>query len=157
MSWASSPARAARPAPGFSQREHRPTLLRACGWRPNRACRTGDVPCGSKTGEPSTLAAAGIAAILTAKTDHAAVLANGNQIADKGGYVRADGTAGDLVEVTGDLADIDLAENPFYSEFTDPAPLTAEAQALPDIAGSGAVRDLREAANDAVCEMSKVG
>ena len=104
----------------------------------------------SEAGELSTLAAAGIVAVLTTKTEHAAVLANGNQIADKGSYLRADGTAGDLVEVTGDLADIDLAENPFYSEFTDPAPLTAEAQALPNMAGSGAVRDLQEATDDAL-------
>ena len=100
----------------------------------------------SEAGELSTLAAAGIVAIHTAKTGHAAVLADGNQIADKGTFVRSDGTAGELVEVTGDLADIDLAENPFYSDFTDAVPLTAEAQALPPMQGAGAVRDLREAA-----------
>ena len=73
----------------------------------------------SEAGELSTLEAAGIVAIRTAKTEHSATLANGNQIADKGTFVRADGTEGDLVEVTGDLADINLANNPFYSEFTD--------------------------------------
>lgn len=104
-----------------------------------------------------TLAAAGIVAICTAKTEHAAVLANGNQNADKGAYVRADGTEGDLVEVTGDLADIDLADNPFYSEFTDTVALTVEAQALPAMQGSGAVRDLREAANDATFKMRGMG
>ena len=101
----------------------------------------------SAAGELSTLAAAGIVAIHTAKTEHAAVLADGNQIADKGTFVRSDGTAGELVEVTGDLADIDLASNPFYSDFTDTVPLTAEAQALAPIQGAGAVRDLREAAS----------
>ena len=100
----------------------------------------------SEAGELSTLEAAGIVAIRTAKTEHSATLANGNQIADKGTFVRADGTEGALVEVTGDLADIDLADNPFYSEFTDAIALTVEAQALPAMQGAGAVQDLREAA-----------
>jgi len=38
-----------------------------------------------------------------------------------------------------------LADNPFYSEFIDTLPLTAEAQSLPDMNGSGLVRDLRQA------------
>ena len=45
MSRGSSPACAACPAHGSSQREHRLALLRALGWRLGRACRTGDVPC----------------------------------------------------------------------------------------------------------------
>ncbi len=41
-----------------------------------------------------------------------------------------------------------VAANPFYREYTDAIPLSAEVQALPDMKGSGAVRDLRDAAND---------
>ncbi|MCK6435005.1 MAG: hypothetical protein L6Q68_18525, partial [Aquabacterium sp.] len=40
---------------------------------------------------------------------------------------------------------LDLADNPFYREFTTAVPLTEAAQALPDMRGSGWVRDLREA------------
>ena len=53
----------------------------------------------SEAGELSTLAAAGIVAIHTAKTGHAAVLPNGNQIADKGSFVRSDGTGNDSLAI----------------------------------------------------------
>ena len=46
------------------------------------------------------------------------------------------------------MADIDLADNPFYRSFADTIPLTEQAQTLPDMQGSGAVRDLREAESD---------
>ncbi len=42
---------------------------------------------------------------------------------------------------------LDLTQNPFYREFT-PLPLTPASQSLSDLHGDGAVRDLREAAND---------
>jgi Ca2+-binding RTX toxin-like protein len=74
------------------------------------------------------------------------LLANGNQIADLGGFIRADGSGG-VLGATEQMADIDLASNPFYSEFADSIPLTEAAQILPDMKGAGQVRSLREAAS----------
>jgi VCBS repeat-containing protein len=99
----------------------------------------------SQDGELSTLEALGIAGIHVAKSENTTRLADGNQIADLGSYIRTDGTEGTVGQVTGALADIDLVDNPFYREFSDTVPLTEQAQALPDMQGSGRVRDLSEA------------
>ncbi|MDP2831692.1 MAG: calcium-binding protein [Pseudomonadota bacterium] len=98
----------------------------------------------SQAGELTTLAANNIASLTVAKTENFTLLGNGNVIADLGAYTKTDGTTATLGE-TAQLGDIDLAENTFISQFTDSVPLTAEAQALPDMQGSGQVRDLREA------------
>ncbi|MDP3514758.1 MAG: calcium-binding protein, partial [Sulfuritalea sp.] len=100
----------------------------------------------SQAEELFTLEETGIAALNVAKTENAVVLANGNQIADLGGFVRSDGSGGTLGAAE-QLADVDLASNPFFSEFTDSIPLTEAAQTLPDMNGAGQVRDLREAAS----------
>jgi hypothetical protein len=100
----------------------------------------------SQSNELFTLEQKGIAALIVAKTENAVVLANGNQIADLGGYIRTDGSGGTLAAAE-QLADIDLASNPFFSEFADHVPLTVEAESLPDMNGAGQVRDLREAAS----------
>lgn len=99
----------------------------------------------SQANELSTLAANGIVSITVAKTEHTQVLPNGNQLGDLGSYTRSDGSVGGLGEVTADLADIDLIEDTFHREFADTIPLTALAETLPEMQGSGQVRDLREA------------
>ncbi|MDP3401472.1 MAG: hypothetical protein Q8R97_10150, partial [Brevundimonas sp.] len=99
----------------------------------------------SQTGELQTLEEAGIIALHVGKTENAQPLANGNLLADLGSYTRTDGTEGGLGAVSGKMGDIDLADNPFYSEFIDTIPLTAAAQSLPDMNGAGMVRDLRQA------------
>lgn len=48
------------------------------------------------------------------------------------------------------VASLLLASNTFYSEFTDSIPLADLEKSLPDMQGSGMVRDFREAANDGV-------
>ncbi len=101
----------------------------------------------SQAGEVFTLSSQGIIALNLAKTANSQILANGNQIADLGGYVRSDGSTGTLGEVTAQLGDINLANNPFYSQFTDPIPLSEQARNLPDMQGAGLVRSLREAAS----------
>jgi Ca2+-binding RTX toxin-like protein len=101
----------------------------------------------SQAGELFTLSSQGIIALNLAKTANSQILANGNQIADLGGYVRSDGSTGTLGEVTAQLGDINLAHNPFYSQFTDPIPLSEQARSLPDMQGAGLVRSLREAAS----------
>ena len=65
-------------------------------------------------------------------------LGNGNVQTATSVHLSIDGEEGE----TGNL---DLANNPFYREFTDSVTLTDEALALPDSKGSGLVRDLREA------------
>ncbi len=99
----------------------------------------------SQSNELFTLDALGVASINVGKTEHSTTLTNGNIIADLGTYTRSDGsqhTAG----TAGQLADVDLAIDTFTSHFTDTLPISAEAQALPDIQGAGQVRSLREAA-----------
>jgi len=67
-------------------------------------------------------------------------LNNGNRISAIGTIEFADGS-------TGTAANLDLASNPFYREFLDKLQISKAAEGLPDMHGSGAVRDLREAAS----------
>ncbi|SFJ49124.1 Ca2+-binding protein, RTX toxin-related [Marinobacter persicus] len=98
-------------------------------------------------GELKTLEELGIAGFHVAKEENNQVLANGNAIADLGSYIKTDGSEGALGEVTGNMADIDLADNPFYREFDDSIPLTEQAETLPNMQGSGHLRDLQEASS----------
>ncbi len=97
-------------------------------------------------GELKTLGELGIAALRVAKTENDTPLPNGNVLADLGSFLYRDGHEASLGNVTGGMADIDLADNPFYREFSDTLDTSAVAH-LPDMQGSGAVRDLREAAS----------
>ena len=99
----------------------------------------------SQAGELFTLNQKGIASITVAKTENSTLLPNGNVLADLGHYTKTDGSEGALGAATGQLGDVDLRENTFFSQFTDAIPLTPEAQLLPTMHGSGQVRDLREA------------
>jgi len=67
-------------------------------------------------------------------------LDNGNRISATGTIEFADGS-------TGTAANLDLASNPFYREFLDKLQISKAVAGLPDMHGSGAVRDLREAAS----------
>jgi len=67
-------------------------------------------------------------------------LDNGNRISATGTVEFTDGS-------TGTAANLDLASNPFYRDFLDKLPISKAAEGLPDMHGSGAVRDLREAAS----------
>lgn len=98
----------------------------------------------SETGELFTLSALGIASINVTKQINSQVLPDGNRIADLGTYTRTDGSLGGLGEI-GELGDIDLIENTFFRTFANPLDTTAVAH-LPDMQGSGQIRDLREAA-----------
>ncbi|MGY2172782.1 hypothetical protein ACW9I7_30020, partial [Pseudomonas gingeri] len=72
---------------------------------------------------------------------------NGNIISAVGGFTYADGHTGEINGNQSLAANLDLASNPFYREFTDKIEVRPEISALPDMRGSGAVRDLLEAAN----------
>jgi hypothetical protein len=99
----------------------------------------------SQANELKTLDELGIASINVGKTEHSKVLPGGNEIADLGTYTRTDGTTGGTGAASG-LADVNLADDTFHREFTDHLDTSAVA-GLPDMQGSGAVRDLREAAS----------
>ena len=101
----------------------------------------------SQANELLTLASQGITALKVARTEHSQTLANGNQIADLGACIRTDGSEGVLGEVVAEMGDINLASNPFFSQYSDSIPLTEAAQGIADMQGSGRVRGLREAAS----------
>ena len=91
----------------------------------------------SQSNELSTLAAANIRSINltpTAQSD----LGNGNTQTASATFTRSDGT-------TGTAVNLNLAVNGFFRQFTNPVTLTDEAKKLPEVSGSGALRDLREA------------
>ncbi len=100
----------------------------------------------SQPDELKSLADAGIASFNTARTLHNQLLPSGNQMSDMGTYTRVDGSTGTSASPQG-MADINLALDTFHRTFADSIPLTSAAQALPDMQGSGKVRDLREAAS----------
>ncbi|MFU6378777.1 hypothetical protein ACM792_26610, partial [Metapseudomonas otitidis] len=98
----------------------------------------------AQAGELKTLAEHNIVAINLDSTASNQT-SNGNLISATGTFIRGDGTQGSVNTNQSLVANLDLASNPFYREFTDPIALDDAAKALPDMKGSGAVRDLREA------------
>ena len=92
----------------------------------------------SDEGELTSLTDAGIVSInLEAKSGNVN-LGNGNVQTGTAAHLTVDGEKG----TTGNL---DLVFNTFYSEFTDKVTLTEKAKGLPEVRGSGMVRNLREA------------
>lgn len=100
----------------------------------------------SQSNELKTLTELGIAGINVTKTEHSQILSSGNEIADLGTFIRTDGTLGSA-GVASHLADVNLASDTFHRSFTDVIPVTVQTAVLPDMQGSGTVRDLREAAS----------
>ena len=92
----------------------------------------------SQSNELSTLAANNIRSINLNKTTATTNLGNGNTQTATATYTRTDDT-------TGTAANLGLASNPFYRKFTNPVTLTDNARKLPEVSGSGRVRNLREA------------
>jgi len=93
----------------------------------------------SQADELKSLTELGISAIHL-ESNGRNTLNNGNRISATGTIEFADGS-------TGTAANLDLASNPFYREFLDKLQISKAAEGLPDMHGSGAVRDLREAAS----------
>ncbi|MFC6840367.1 hypothetical protein ACFQGW_11585 [Xanthomonas theicola] len=98
----------------------------------------------SQASELFRLSDLGIASItLTPTTTVDLDLGNGNIVDNRGTYTRNDGT-------TGLAGDLQLAVNNFFRDFTgslEPVTVTDEAGQLPNLKGSGAVRDLEQAAS----------
>ena len=93
----------------------------------------------SDGGELFTLDELGITGINVNKTNTTQNLANGNRIIGTGTFTKADGT-------TGSMGDVWFQVDTFTSEFTDSIPVSEEVRSLPNMQGSGLVRDLQEAA-----------
>ena len=92
----------------------------------------------SQSNELSTLAASNIRSISLNKTSATTHLGNGNTQTATATYTRTD-------DITGTAANLDLATNTFYRKFTNRVTLTDNAKKLPEVSGSGRVRNLREA------------
>ena len=96
-----------------------------------------------------TLAQKNIASIGLVPSTTSINLSNGNTITGQATVTRTNGTTTqvDSVAVGEDrtASNLTLVNNPFYRTFTTSVPLTAAALSLPDMQGSGVVRDLREA------------
>ena len=101
----------------------------------------------SQAGELSTLASQGIIGIGLNETTSTTDLGNGNQVTGTAVVRRASGPDATVSGVDLTASNLDLADNPFYREFTDTIPLTPAAAASPTMGGSGWLRDLREAAS----------
>ncbi|MDD2951419.1 MAG: calcium-binding protein, partial [Sulfuricurvum sp.] len=103
----------------------------------------------SQAGELHTLSELGITSInLTSTTSN--TVSNGNIQIAAGTFTKTNGTTGEsgtlsLTEDTGNAGNLNFSQNPFYSEFSDHLTLPDTAWALPNMQGSGMVRDLREA------------
>jgi hypothetical protein len=92
----------------------------------------------SDAGELASLAEHGIASIDLGYATRTVNLGNGNRQSAEAAYTRTDGS-------TGLVANLDFADNPFYRQYADRLDTTTVAD-LPDMQGSGALRDLKEAA-----------
>ncbi|MEP7311816.1 MAG: calcium-binding protein [Pseudomonadota bacterium] len=99
----------------------------------------------SQSGELTSLSSAGITSISLSTTPNSEELENGNTIGDLGTFTRTVGGSGTLAAA--DLADLELDEDTFHREFTTAIPLEEGVTDLPSVGGSGAVRDLWEAAS----------
>ena len=98
----------------------------------------------SQATELQTLTNAGIRNIGVVAQTVNTPLENGNSLVKKGTFTRTDGASGTsaTLELAGSVV---FATSNFYREFTENPVITAAASALPQMGGSGEVRDLREA------------
>lgn len=99
----------------------------------------------SQAGELSNLAANSIVSIGVNGALTNVNLGNGNVQTAAGTFVRSDGSAGSTSETSSSIVNLDLIVNSFDREFTDSIELSDLAIQLPNLRGSGMVRDLNEA------------
>ncbi|HSH96830.1 MAG: calcium-binding protein [Methylophilaceae bacterium] len=100
----------------------------------------------SQASELTSLNTLGIASINVTGQEHSTLLNDGNVLADLGTFTYANGTNG-TAGIAANLADVNLVQDTFTSQFTDHIPLTTQAATLPTLQGSGQVRNLQEAAS----------
>ncbi|WP_265655840.1 calcium-binding protein, partial [Verminephrobacter aporrectodeae] len=99
----------------------------------------------SQTEEVTTLDANSITAIGVNSSAVRTDLGNGNVQTAAGTFTRSNGTTGTTGETSSAVVNLDLLVNTFYRQFSDEISLTDQAKALPNLRGSGRVRDLSEA------------
>ncbi|WP_293266580.1 calcium-binding protein, partial [Neptunomonas sp.] len=95
----------------------------------------------SQANELSTLSDLNILSINTDSVSSTINIGNNNQSIAQGTYTKVDGTEG----VSGAAGSLNLAENNFFREFPDQITIPDHLKSLPNMQGSGAVRDLKEA------------
>jgi hypothetical protein len=93
---------------------------------------------GAGTGELLTLQQAGIASINLADTAQTGDLVSGDQILATSTFTRADGS-------TGEVADVSFQTDNFNTTFTGSTSVSTAAAALPDLKGYGTLTDLQVA------------
>lgn len=103
----------------------------------------------SQSNELFTLAQKDIASFGLSPNSVVTDLGNGNVVSGTTIVTRGNGTT-TLAQTVGvaldtTIANLNLANNPFYREFSSATPLTPESRVLPEMRGSGWVRDLRQA------------
>ncbi|MGK3273599.1 hypothetical protein ACSLNH_07975 [Comamonas kerstersii] len=91
------------------------------------------------SGELSSLADAGIVSLNLANTLKNQNLANGNQLTREGSFTRTDGT-------TSAMGEFRLATDTFSTKFANAIEVPESLKSLPDMQGSGSVRELWQAA-----------
>jgi Ca2+-binding RTX toxin-like protein len=101
----------------------------------------------SQSNELSGLAANGVVSIGVESIAVRKDFGNGNVQTAAGAFTKNNGQLGSTGEVISSSANIDLLVSTFYREFSDQIPLTERAKNLPELRGSGLVRNLSEAAS----------
>jgi Ca2+-binding RTX toxin-like protein len=99
----------------------------------------------SQSEEIKNVSEAGIVEISIIKIANNQVLGNGNVIADLGSFKTTDGLSNTLGGAA-NMGDVNLAEDPFYTRFTESVPISQAIKNLPNMQGSGQARNLLEAA-----------
>ena len=99
----------------------------------------------SQTNELFSLADKGIASIGLVANTTTTNLGNGNTLTGQATVTRSNGGTTQIDSVDLQASNLNLADNPFYRQFSDSIPLTPTAKILPEMGGSGWTRDLREA------------
>ncbi len=100
----------------------------------------------SQSAELKTLSSLGIQSIATGATVVNRTLSGGNLLLQAGSYTRTDGSARDAGTVQ-EVGEFNFAQDTFRRRFTDSVPVLTEVKPLPNMLGSGRVRDLHEAAS----------
>ncbi|MES2205505.1 MAG: hypothetical protein V4525_01765 [Pseudomonadota bacterium] len=90
----------------------------------------------SQAAELQTLSAAGVASINLNADFTPETLANGNTIYGKGTFTRTNGSAESVA------FNLNLVEDTFHRQFTTTIPVATDLKVLPNMQGSGKVRDL---------------
>ncbi|MRR58516.1 MAG: tandem-95 repeat protein [Deltaproteobacteria bacterium] len=85
----------------------------------------------------------GIRSFNTTVSDYADIILPGGVQAETGSYTLIDEDGNPITAVMGD---VNLTQDPFYSQYTDSADIPEELLDLPDLPGMGRLRSLREAA-----------